>query len=351
MMNSVVRASVGGRGRSAAHALTHTGVLPHPSAGTLGRAVRVCVAAALLVVAYPAWAAETIGSASEVSGAVKLVRGAGGAERTPAMAGSQVYEGDTIETGPDGRLKILFKDDSVLSLAQNTTLRIDRHLLKPEEDKRQGSFSLIKGSVLSLVGRVFRNNESKFEVKTATAVAGVRGTYFSVSVSGDADAKKAITEVVVIEGEVDVTRFGDTKPVTLKAGMEIGVGATDFIFAPRVITPERQSQTLQLGKVDPPVRPGDDPKGTYGFDGMSEQQLGAVANGEIGTDASREVGAGRRNAGRESLSRVGGGEESDRRGVGTMRVGNDFVQRTADETLQAAGGGRPSNVGVNINLN
>jgi len=73
--------------------------------------------------------------------------------------------------------------------------------------------------------------------------------------------------------------------------------------------------------------------------------------GEIGTDASREVGAGRRNAGRESLSRVGGGEESDRRGVGTMRVGNDFVQRTADETLQAAGGGRPSNVGVNINLN
>ena len=41
---------------------------------------------------------------------------------------------------------------------------------------------MFKGRVLTFVGKLFRNSKSQFEIKTPTAVAGVRGTFFSVSV-------------------------------------------------------------------------------------------------------------------------------------------------------------------------
>lgn len=119
---------------------------------------------------------------------------------------------DTIETEEAARVKMLFNDDSILTLAENSRVTINEYLDAEEGQKGRSILKLIDGKLRSLVG----NNE--FEVHTPTMIAASRGTYF-IAWTRIEDGMP-VSGLAVLEGVVDTLSINPAivGVVTLKKG-------------------------------------------------------------------------------------------------------------------------------------
>lgn len=164
-------------------------------------------ATAILYTASPAAAQEAVGRVSTLMGSV-LIKRKDGSQVSPKIR-DEVFPKDVISTGADGRVKVYFNDDSVLSLGANAELTIKQLVYDPAKDERKGLFSLARGSMMALVGRVFGSRSSSYEIETPTAVAGVRGTYFGVEVlDAETAADLGIISGVTVAGPASAVAGG-----------------------------------------------------------------------------------------------------------------------------------------------
>jgi hypothetical protein len=106
----------------------------------------------------------------------------------------QVQWNDLLQTNLSGRLRVSLRDGSILSLGSNSQMRVVQH----DPVAQQTTLELLFGRLRSQVVKLTQPN-SKFEVHTPTAVAGVIGTDFLMIVTADR------TTVVVFSGVVQVT--------------------------------------------------------------------------------------------------------------------------------------------------
>ena len=104
-----------------------------------------------------------------------------------------LYEGDTLTTGAESRLEVVFDDTTVLKLDPNCSLVIKK-LVRAESNET--IIELIKGRVTAIVKKLTENEE--FKVRTKMAMAAVKGTEFIVD-ANDEDT------VAVFEGAVEVS--------------------------------------------------------------------------------------------------------------------------------------------------
>jgi hypothetical protein len=104
-----------------------------------------------------------------------------------------LYEGDTLEAGPDSTIEVVFDDSTILQLDPESKLTI-RNLIR--KDKTSTIVELIKGKVMAIVKKLTEKEE--FTVKTKMAMAAVKGTEFIVDTS-DSDS------VGVYDGAVEVS--------------------------------------------------------------------------------------------------------------------------------------------------
>lgn len=93
---------------------------------------------------------------------------------------SPVYEHDTIVTG-SGSAQIVFTDNSVVALREDTTFHIDEYKFNPDSpgDSRYVA-GIAKGGFRTITGLISKNNPEGYEVNTPVATIGVRGTDYSV---------------------------------------------------------------------------------------------------------------------------------------------------------------------------
>ncbi len=147
----------------------------------------------MLLMFIPAIAsAEEAGLIAAIKGKVIILRDA---KTINAILKDKIFLKDTVETREASRTKMLFRDDSILTLAENSKVNIKEYLYS--EDKRGKSiFNLIDGKLRSLVGN------SEFEVHTPTMAVAARGTYFITHVGREEG--RPVSVVVVFEGFVDV---------------------------------------------------------------------------------------------------------------------------------------------------
>lgn len=149
-------------------------------------ALRFTLAAAtlaLVCVSQPAAAEEPTNSAQ-----VTILEGT--AWRVPAKGDkvalavdAPVFEGDTLESDAGARLQVSFKDGSVIRVGSSSKLLLKSAYFGEKGEKNVNAklfFGRAWSKVVGLVG-----GESKFEVETDNAVAGVRGTTFRVDASRD----------------------------------------------------------------------------------------------------------------------------------------------------------------------
>jgi len=126
-----------------------------------------------------AQSSQSIGNVTAVQRQVEVVH-SGVSGVSVATVGASVFFKDAYETKSQAKLKLLFEDDSILSLGENTKLQITENIYNPNQDQRSTIIEMSNGTVRALIGKIFGGPGSKFEIHTLTAVAAARGTYFIV---------------------------------------------------------------------------------------------------------------------------------------------------------------------------
>ena len=94
--------------------------------------------------------------------------------------GSKIYFGDTVISSSQSNAQILFLDQTVLTLGEETELTIDEFVYDP--NSQDGSFvSTVKtGTVKFITGQISKKNPDNLEVKVPAGTLGARGTEFVV---------------------------------------------------------------------------------------------------------------------------------------------------------------------------
>jgi hypothetical protein len=87
----------------------------------------------LFIVGVPlaAQAADEPASVGIVGNAENEAKVVSGDTVTAAIIGTPVHLRDELRTGPEGRLKVTFCDDTVLALGEKATVVIDRYVYDP----------------------------------------------------------------------------------------------------------------------------------------------------------------------------------------------------------------------------
>ncbi|CAD6556227.1 hypothetical protein LMG28140_05842 [Paraburkholderia metrosideri] len=117
----------------------------------------------------------------------------------PVTQATILGEGDRIRTGADGFVTLELPDGSHITVAHDGELDIGtlrRTVLTGAGDR---ILDLQRGEVESQVTHATRTDD-RFQIRSPSVVAGVRGTRFKVAYNGDAQS----TNVEVIEGAVGV---------------------------------------------------------------------------------------------------------------------------------------------------
>jgi hypothetical protein len=133
----------------------------------------------LLVALLPsvAFAAADIGKVIAVTPGASMLR-EGKAEDLALHAGIRVQ--DSIRTDAGGRVKILFNDDSSVSLGPNTTMDMSEYA--DAGDKSAFSVHMPQGMIRAIAGKIVDQNPSGFAVTSPEATVGIRGTIITMHV-------------------------------------------------------------------------------------------------------------------------------------------------------------------------
>lgn len=150
------------------------------------------VLAVLLLLALPGLAlADAAGTAKGV--APDADASTKGGTRTLTV-GSDIFIGDTVNTGPKGNVQILFADNTRLVVGPQSSLLIEDYLIRNDGSAGRIAVNMLAGSFRFATGTSPKNS---YRIDTPTGTIGVRGTEFDVWVE-----KLGITRILLYHGIV-----------------------------------------------------------------------------------------------------------------------------------------------------
>ncbi len=129
--------------------------------------------------AFAAHAAD-IGQIKVSKGTVTIERGG---QQLPGELGGRVQASDVVKTGADGSVGITMSDNSLLSAGPNSVLALDRYEFDTTTNQGRFDTSLRQGTLAVVSGRIAKQSPDAMTVRTPSAILGVRGTEFVVSVN------------------------------------------------------------------------------------------------------------------------------------------------------------------------
>src|SRR5262245_5083519 len=180
---------------------------------------------------------QRIGTVLAVEGTA-TVRAANAMTLEPLQFRAAIFPNDTVRTAAASKVKILLRDDSIMTLAENSEMQFTEFLLTPQQ--RRTLVSLTLGKLRVVTTKIFGAG-STTEVRTANTVAGVRGTTFVVVFIPPEE-----TDVVVLDGVVAVRNpnFPQLEPVSANFGTQVLGNAAPN---PATEVPVSERQALELG--------------------------------------------------------------------------------------------------------
>jgi hypothetical protein len=167
------------------------------------------LSSAFVFVAAGAHAQDVHGVLRVVKGDVQVKSGKDGS-LSKARIGSQVYPKDIIITGKDARAKIVMVDNNEINVSPDSQIEIQHYEFDPNAGKKDVLLNVIYGKVRSKVEQKYDGKSAKFEIKTPSAVAGVRGTDFLASY----DRGNSSSSVVTFQGKVEFGNIGAGGKIT-----------------------------------------------------------------------------------------------------------------------------------------
>ncbi len=122
---------------------------------------------------------HAIATVQKVSGITTVVRDG---RTLSAKIGLEIWENDTLRTGSNGSIGVVFSDDTVLSLGPESILVIDEFIFAPRQEKFAIVLRMIKGTAAYLSGLISKLAPESAHFETPSASIGIRGTQFFVKV-------------------------------------------------------------------------------------------------------------------------------------------------------------------------
>lgn len=181
---------------------------------------------------------ESIGQVASLQGQATVQR-ASSAQAMPLGTHNPVYLNDTIQTLAASKIKLLLIDGTELTLGESGTMTLSKLVYAPQHHTHQGVVSVASGFFRAVARKVLP--QTAFEVRTATAVAAVRGTQWLGEVTPET------TAIVVLEGEVAVVHADASirGEVVLTPGLGTDVQGKQPPTAPRQWAEERVLKLLR----------------------------------------------------------------------------------------------------------
>jgi hypothetical protein len=109
-----------------------------------------------------------------------------GDSRRPLALSSKVYQGETVVTGPEARVQIMFTDDTLLAQGPDSRVRLADYIFEPAK-AGMVSFNLEEGSFRVISGRMLEEGRGTFTLNTPLSAIGIHGTMLGVVVGKDMD--------------------------------------------------------------------------------------------------------------------------------------------------------------------
>ena len=138
------------------------------------------------------------GQIEELTGTATVLRND---EENPLRLGDDIFALDTIATGSDSKLTIIFSDGMEFRLGEEAKLLIDDFVFDQSASTGLQSLSAIKGAFSYQSGLLAENDPSAVTIKTPLGTLGIRGT----KLMGLADTPEGQCVITLLEGRVEVT--------------------------------------------------------------------------------------------------------------------------------------------------
>jgi hypothetical protein len=188
----------------------------------LGLAVGLSIGQSIEAVAEDA---ETVGIVLAVQGTVTM-QPATMTPPTPLHPFDEIGPLAIFDSQGGSRCKVLFADDSLLTVGDNSRLEVTEQSYELGSDQRAFVAHLTRGSVRALVTRQFEGGNSTFEIDAGTSAVTARGTYFVTWVNGKPPVgKRPAEEGMEMEGASGVANIGRSGNVAFTSG-----GATVLVL-------------------------------------------------------------------------------------------------------------------------
>jgi|GEM_PF-4493860 len=148
----------------------------------------------IITLSISVFAGTKVGKISEIRGKVYLsVKGSD--EKVKARIDASVTENTYVYTLSKSSCKIKFNNGDVITLKEKTKVFVNEYY---RGSKKDTSINVALGSITAKIAH--RGGNGAFNAYTPTAVAGVRGTEFDVTVGLDGSSQVAVNEGTVAVG-------------------------------------------------------------------------------------------------------------------------------------------------------
>jgi len=158
--------------------------------------------------------AEFIGSIKSMRNSVFIVRNF---ETLDVSKGFKLLSKDIIVTGNKSKAKLVFADNTRITVGKNSIFEIEDYLFDKTRNSR-AKFKAKSGFFQAVTGKIGKIARNSFKLKTKTATIGVRGTVFEGTITRDGEDVKCVKGTIEISanGKTFILNEGQSLKITKK---------------------------------------------------------------------------------------------------------------------------------------
>jgi hypothetical protein len=292
--------------------------------------MRVVALIAGLLLATSAWA--DIGSVTESSGTAIIKRGK---DTISVSKGTEIKTNDRVET-KNGRVKIVFKDDTNVTVTESSSLIIDDFVYDPKSGAGKLGLKAAAGTVRYVSGSIAKDPKN-VKINTPTAAIAVRGTDFVMAVSETGASMIMLMPTCELEQNINLK------------GLSCGSGAIDVETPSGIVQLTRPYQATLVETLNGVPSPAvivalngmaignnlmvSPPQTTTGVNVIAAARAAAVATGDARRSDNRDKKEDKDDAKDQEKQHVAGKQEGDNNRSQRQRRGaNEGDEDTASGT-------------------
>ncbi|ADR34755.1 hypothetical protein Sulku_2095 [Sulfuricurvum kujiense DSM 16994] len=207
-------------------------------------------------------------------GKVSLLKGEGSLERSgrvsPLQTGMKLEERDTLSTGINGHVQLIFDDKTVITLGSKAVFKVEEYV--NEAVKPKAKFSFNQGTFKAITGKIGKTAPENFTLETKTATIGIRGTIIRGKIGRNED------KIMCEKGSISVRSHITGREFILPMGRLIVLPHSAPPNPPRDV---QSADLIELGLNGTP--PPENPDGGSPSGGSSGNGSGSGSSGDGGS--------------------------------------------------------------------